>query len=94
MACAVTPAMANTAVDDDLSKLTLEELADVQVTSVSRRPESVGEAAAAIYVITSEDIRRSGAASLPEVLRLAPNLQVQRVNTADYAITARGFNGF
>ena len=93
-ACLASPAMANIAMDEDLSGLTLEELANVQVTSVSRRPEAVAEAAAAIYVITSEDIRRSGAASLPEVLRLAPNLQVQRVNAADYAISARGFNGF
>jgi iron complex outermembrane receptor protein len=82
------------AVETDLSRLSLEELADVQITSVSRRAEAVGEAAAAIYVISAEDIRRSGATSLPEVLRLAPNLQVQRLNSADYAISARGFNGF
>jgi iron complex outermembrane receptor protein len=82
------------AVETDLSRLSLEELADVQITSVSRRAEAVGEAAAAIYVISADDIRRSGATSLPEVLRLAPNLQVQRLNTADYAISARGFNGF
>ena len=85
------PAMA---VEEDLSHLTLEELADVRITSVSRRPEPVGEAPAAIYVISAEDIRRSGVSSLPEVLRLAPNLQVQRINAADYAISARGFNGF
>ena len=79
---------------DDLSRLSLEELANVEITSVSRRPEPVGSAPAAIYVISAEDIRRSGAASLPEVLRLAPNLQVQRVNAGDYAVSARGFNGF
>ena len=78
----------------DLSGLTLEQLADIQITSVSRRPEQLSSAAAAVYVITREDIRRSGAASLPEVLRLAPNLQVQRVGSVDYAITARGFNSF
>jgi len=82
------------ALDADLSRLSLEELADVEITSVSRRPQPVGEAAAAIYVISADDIRRSGVTSLPEVLRLAPNLQVQRVNAADYAISARGFNGF
>lgn len=80
--------------DPDLSRLSLEELAMVEVTSVSRRPQSLADAAAAIYVITAEDIRRSGARSLPEALRLAPNLNVQRVNAADYAISARGFNGF
>lgn len=80
--------------DQDLSRLSLEELALVEVTSVSRRPEALASAAAAIFVISRDDIRRSGAASLPEVLRLAPNLNVQRVNAVDYAISARGFNGF
>ncbi len=78
----------------DLTRLSLEELSMVEVTSVSRRPEALGDAAAAIFVISAQDIRRSGAASLPEVLRLAPNLNVQRVNAGDYAISARGFNGF
>jgi iron complex outermembrane receptor protein len=82
------------ALDQDLSRLSLEELALIDVTSVSRRPEALAAAAAAIFVINSEDIRRSGAASLPEILRLAPNLNVQRVNAGDYAISARGFNGF
>ncbi|HEX6859587.1 MAG TPA: TonB-dependent receptor [Caulobacteraceae bacterium] len=80
--------------DVDFSDLSLEELSKVEVTSVSRRPERIGHAAASVYVISAEDIRRSGVTSLPEVLRLAPNLQVQRVNAADYAISARGFNGF
>lgn len=78
----------------DLSRLSLEELANVEVTTVSRQPESAARAAAAVYVIMADDIRRSGATSLPEALRLAPNLDVQRVNSVDYAITARGFNGF
>jgi iron complex outermembrane receptor protein len=82
------------ALDADLSDLSLEELASVEITSVSRRGEPLGEAAAAVYLISADDIRRSGAASLPEVLRLAPNLQVQRVNAGDYAISARGFNSF
>ncbi|RZJ03375.1 MAG: TonB-dependent receptor [Brevundimonas sp.] len=80
--------------EQDLSRLSLEELAMVEVTSVSRRPEALADAAAAIFVISSDDIRRSGATSLPEVLRLAPNLNVQRVNAVDYAISARGFNGY
>jgi len=80
--------------DQDLTRLSLEELSMVEVTSVSRRPEALADAAAAIFVISAEDIRRSGATSLPEVLRLAPNLSVQRVNAVDYAITARGFNGY
>ena len=80
--------------DQDLARLSLEELSLVEVTSVSRRPEALADAAAAIYVISAEDIRRSGAISLPEALRLAPNLNVQRVNASDYAISARGFNGY
>lgn len=78
----------------DLARLSLEELAEIEVTSVSLRAESLADAAASVFVIGSDDIRRSGAASLPEALRLAPNLNVQRINASDYAITARGFNGY
>lgn len=77
----------------DLSRLSIEELANIEISSVSKRPEPLSAAAAAVYVITSEDIRRSGASSIPEILRLAPNLQVARVDASTYAITARGFNG-
>lgn len=65
---------------------------DIEVTSVSRRPEKLAEAASAIQVITGEEIRRSGATSLPEALRLATNLQVAQVNSSQWAISARGFN--
>ncbi|PWC90975.1 hypothetical protein TSH100_02290 [Azospirillum sp. TSH100] len=77
---------------EDLSTLSIEELGAIKVTSISRRPEPLSDAAAAVYVITAEDIRRSGATSLPEALRLAPNLEVARLNTAGYTVTARGFN--
>jgi len=76
----------------DLKKLSLEELMDIEITSVSKRPENLSEAASAIQVITQEDIRRSGATSLPEALRLASNLQVAQLNTREWAISARGFN--
>jgi iron complex outermembrane receptor protein len=75
-----------------LADLSIEELARLPVTSVSRRPAPLATAAGSIYVITGEDIRRAGSTSLPEALRLAPNLQVARVNARSYAITARGFN--
>ena len=75
-----------------LAELSLDELASLEVTSVSRSPESVADAPAAIYVITAEDIRRSGAVTLPEVLRLAPNLHVAQSDAGQYAISARGFN--
>jgi iron complex outermembrane receptor protein len=75
-----------------LGDLSLEQLSNIVVTSVSRREESLADAPASIFVITHEDIRRSGATSLPEALRLAPNLQVARADTNQYAISARGFN--
>lgn len=74
---------------DDFS---LEDLATIRVTSVSKRSELLAEAPASIYVITGNDIRRSSATTLPEALRLAPNLQVARVDARNYAVTARGFN--
>jgi iron complex outermembrane receptor protein len=76
-----------------LKTLSVEELMNVVVTSVSRRAEPLSHAASAIQVITSEDIRRSGATSLPEALRLASNLQVAQVDSREWAISARGFNG-
>ena len=76
----------------DLADLSLEQLGDIEVTSVSRRTERLGDAAASIFVITAADIRRSGVGSLPEALRLAPNLQVARVTSSSYAISSRGFN--
>jgi len=75
-----------------LSRLSIEELADIVVSAVSRRPERLADAAAAVYVITSDDIQRSGALTIPEALRLAPNLQVARITSNSYAITARGSN--
>jgi iron complex outermembrane receptor protein len=89
-ACALGRGVA--AEDRNIADLSIEELSDMRVTTVSRQPERVADAAASVYVITSEDIRRSGVTTLPEALRLAPNLQVARVDTVQYAISARGFN--
>ena len=75
-----------------LKQMSLEELSNVEVTSVSKRPEKLSEAASAIQVITGEEIRRSGATSIPEALRLADNLDVAQINSHDWAISARGFN--
>jgi iron complex outermembrane recepter protein len=75
-----------------LADLSLEELSNLQVTSVSRRAERVADAPDSVYVITAEDIRRSGASNIAEALRLAPNLQVAQVDARQYAITSRGFN--
>jgi iron complex outermembrane recepter protein len=75
-----------------LSDLSLDELMDVPVTSVSRRETRRGDAATAITVITQEDIRRAGITALPEALRLAPGLDVARIDGSHWAISARGFN--
>src|SRR5580704_16197991 len=76
----------------DLANATLEELMNLQVISVSKTQQSLSKTAASVYVITAEDIRRSGLNSVPEVLRLAPGVQVARSNSGTWAISIRGFN--
>jgi iron complex outermembrane recepter protein len=76
----------------DLKRLTIEELASLDVTSVSRRSERVSRAAAAVSVVRAEDIRRSGATTLPDILRLADGLDVARANANAWGVTSRGFN--
>lgn len=77
----------------DLTSLSLEDLMDIRVTSTARRPQSVAETPAAVFVITHEDIRRSGVTSIPDALRMVPGLQVARIDANKWAISARGFNG-
>lgn len=72
--------------------MSIEALMNLQVTSVSRKSEPLSRAAAAVTVITQEDIRRSGATSIPELLRLVPGLDVAQMDASTWAITARGFN--
>ena len=79
---------------EELGDLSIEELAKVEVQSASKRAQPLGEAPTSIYVLTDRDIVQSAATSLPEALRLAPNLVVQRVDARQYAISARGFNGY
>ncbi|WP_198320928.1 TonB-dependent receptor plug domain-containing protein [Azohydromonas aeria] len=76
-----------------LLQLGLEELMKVEIVSASRRAQTLGDVAAAVHVITREDIRRAGARSLPEALRLAPGMDVAQVSGAYHAVTARGFPG-
>lgn len=66
---------------------------DVVVTSVAKRPQQLFETAAAVYVITPEDLRRSGVTTIPEALRMVPGMQVARIDANKWAISARGFNG-
>ena len=76
----------------DLTELSLEDLLNVEVTTVSRKEERLSRTASAVYVITAEEIRRSGATSLPEVLRLAPGVHVKRLAAGQWAVSIRGFN--
>lgn len=82
-----------TALPQDLGSLSLADLGNVVVSSVAKSPEPLSDAPAAVYVISHDDILRSGATSLPEMLRLAPNLEVFQTSPSNYTITARGFSG-
>ena len=77
----------------DLTEKSIEDLMDIEVTSVSKKEERLFQTAAAVHVITQEEIQRSGLTSIPELLRLAPGLQVARIDGTKWAISARGFNG-
>ena len=77
----------------DLTELTIEDLMNIRVTSTSRRPQSVAESAAAVFVITQEDIGRSGVTSIPEALRMVPGVEVARIDGNKWAVSVRGFNG-
>lgn len=76
----------------DLTELSIEELANLEVISPSKTPVKKSHSPAAIFVVTSDDIRRSGATSIPEALRLVPGLQVSRINSNKWAVSSRGFN--
>jgi iron complex outermembrane receptor protein len=77
----------------DLTDLSIEDLMNISVTSVSKRSQPLSEAAAAVFVITQEDIRRSGATTIPDALRMVPGVQVARIDANKWAVTARGANG-
>ena len=76
----------------DFTQMSLEELAAVKVTTVSKKAEKLSGVPAAVTVITQDEIRRSGATTIPEALRLAPGVQVARVDSAHWAVSVRGFN--
>jgi len=77
----------------DLAEMNLEDLIQLEVTSVSKKKEKYTKSAAAVYVISGEDIHRSGVRNIPEALRLAPGVQVARINGNKWAISIRGFSG-
>ena len=77
---------------DELGALSLEELSNVSVSTATRREQRLDQVPAAVWVITQDDIRRSGATSIPEALRLAPGLHVARIDASTWAVSSRGFN--
>lgn len=78
---------------NDLAERSLEDLMNIEVTSVAKTEHPMVESAAAVFVITQDDIRRSGMTSVPEILRLVPGLSVAQVDGNMWAISSRGFNG-
>ena len=78
---------------EELMGLSVEDLLNVEVISTAKKAKSLNDSPAAIFVITGDDIKRIGATSIPEALRLAPGLDVARINANKWAVTARGFNG-
>ena len=80
-------------VPDDLTEVSLEALSEIKITSVARKQQSLANAAAAVYVVTADDIRRSGATSLPDALRLVPGVHVAQIDANKWSVSARGFSG-
>ena len=93
LACFATSTSTSTADESNSFDLSLQELLNVEVTSVSKQKQPLSNSPAAIYVITSEHIRNSGATSIPQVLRDVPGLHVGQIDSQKWAISSRGFNG-
>ena len=78
---------------NDLADRSLEDLMNIEVTSVSKKEQKASHTAAAIFVINQEDIRRSGANNIPDLLRMVPGVNVAQIGSGRWAVSARGFNG-
>ncbi|MEQ9333451.1 TonB-dependent receptor plug domain-containing protein [Thalassobaculum sp.] len=88
-----TATPARSAMPEDYADLTLEQLLKIEITSAAKRPESIENTPAAVFVLTNEDIRRMGARSIPEALRMVPGLNVAQITASSWSISSRGFNG-
>jgi len=91
---AITPPLVSAGTQEPgnpLKELTLEQLGNVEVTTLSKEPEEVRKTSAAIYVITNEDIQRSGVTNIPDALRLAPGVEVAQIDSSKWSIGIRGF---
>jgi iron complex outermembrane recepter protein len=87
------PSSVSAAPDTDLTNIPLESLMELNVSSVSKKTQPITNAAAAVFVITQEDIRRSGVTTIADALRMAPGIQVARIDSNKWAVSSRGFNG-
>ena len=88
-------AQAETSTTDNLYlEMDLSQLMQVTITSVAKKPQTLADTAAAVHVITQEDIQRSGVSSVAEALALAPGIQVARISASKWSISSRGFAGF
>lgn len=93
VACALGEEAAEEKPSSNLADLSLEELMNVEITSVSRKVEKKAEASAAVFVVTQEDIRRSGATTVPDLLRTVPGLHVAKLDANKWTVSSRGFGG-
>jgi iron complex outermembrane receptor protein len=87
------PAHPQQSSDSDLTQTSLEDLMNINITSVSKKEQKTSQAPGAIFVINQDDIRRSGALNIPDLLRMVPGLDVAQIDAGKWAISARGFNG-
>lgn len=92
LSCSAQAAMPGDDLPEDLTDMSLEALMNIEVTSVSKKPQKQSEAAAAVFVITNDDLRRWGVTNIPEALRRVPGIEVARIDANKWAITSRGFN--
>lgn len=90
---ALMPSRPAAAQSTDLTQLSLEDLMNTEITSASRKPQTLARTAAAVYIITREDIQRSGSKSIPDLLRMVPGVSVAQVDASSWAVSARGFTG-
>ena len=94
MVCSLAhPALAQTARPANLNQVSIEDLMNIEVTSASRKAQLAADIPAAIFVISHDDIVRSGMTTIPDVLRLAPGVDVAQINGNKWAVSVRGFNG-
>ena len=94
LAYLVAPSQVHATTDTDYFNMDLAQLMQVSITSVSKRPQNLADTAAAAFVITQEDIRRSGVTTIPEALAMAPGIQVARISASKWSISSRGFAGY